>query len=313
MQLRKMKWISRMSGFSVFMRRLQKLDAYPKLKEDYREKTMSGAAISIVAGFLMLILFTSEFSAYLELDTQHELIVDTGRGGQLRINMNITFRHMPCNVLSLDAMDISGEHQLDILHTIFKRRLDENGVPKAAAERDENIHSNKSIVRAQVKKVKDGKEGKTLDTGRAEEAEAVVPVPSADEKECGSCYGAETISGQCCNTCDEVREAYRSKGWAFAFAMHITQCQKEGFMSQLDEQKGEGCEVAGHLIVNKVAGNYSAASDTAAAAYPSLGNFHFAPGKSFQQGGFHVHDLMPFNVARCPARASLPLCEIVTL
>ena len=129
------------------MRRLQKLDAYPKLKEDYREKTMSGAAISIVAGFLMLILFTSEFSAYLDLDTQHELIVDTGRGGQLRINMNITFRHMPCNVLSLDAMDISGEHQLDILHTIFKRRLDENGVPKAAAERDENIHSNKSMVR----------------------------------------------------------------------------------------------------------------------------------------------------------------------
>jgi hypothetical protein len=41
---------------------------------------------------------------------------------------------------------------------------------------------------------------------------------------------------------------------------HITQCQKEGFMSQLDEQKGEGCEVAGHLIVNKVAGNYNAAA-----------------------------------------------------
>ncbi len=116
-----------MSGFSIFLRRLQKLDAYPKLKEDYREKTMSGATISIVAALIMIVLFTSEFSAYLQLDSQHELIVDTGRGGQLRINMNITFRHMPCNVLSLDAMDISGEHQLDILHTIFKRRLDENG------------------------------------------------------------------------------------------------------------------------------------------------------------------------------------------
>jgi hypothetical protein len=25
------------------------------------------------------------------------------------------------------------------------------------------------------------------------------------------------------------------------------------------------------------------------------GNFHFAPGKSFQQGHMHVHDLMPFG------------------
>ena len=25
------------------------------------------------------------------------------------------------------------------------------------------------------------------------------------------------------------------------------------------------------------------------------GNFHFAPGKSFQQGAVHVHDLVPFR------------------
>ncbi len=48
--------------------------------------------------------------------------------------------------------------------------------------------------------------------------------------------------------------------------MHITQCQKEGFLSQLDEQKGEGCEIAGHLIVNKVAGIYLPASAVTAAA-----------------------------------------------
>ena len=104
-----------MSGLSIFMRRLQRLDAYPKLKEDYREKTLSGAAISIIAGIFMLVLFASEFTAYLVLDTQHELVVDTGRGGQLRINMNITFRQMPCNVLSLDAMDISGRFSSLIL------------------------------------------------------------------------------------------------------------------------------------------------------------------------------------------------------
>jgi hypothetical protein len=74
-----------MSGLSIFMRRLQKLDAYPKLKEDYREKTISGAAISVIAGIFMMVLFTSEFSSYLDLDTQHELVVDTGSNSTPKI------------------------------------------------------------------------------------------------------------------------------------------------------------------------------------------------------------------------------------
>lgn len=48
------------------------------------------------------------------------------------------------------------------------------------------------------------------------------------------------------------------------------QCVREGWKDKLNEQKNEGCLVTGHLEVNKVAGN-----------------FHFAPGKSFQQ--HHVH------------------------
>ncbi|RWW51174.1 hypothetical protein BHE74_00042507 [Ensete ventricosum] len=34
------------------------------------------------------------------------------------------------------------------------------------------------------------------------------------EAYCGTCYGAETSDDQCCNSCEEVREAYRKKGWA---------------------------------------------------------------------------------------------------
>jgi len=43
------------------------------------------------------------------------------------------------------------------------------------------------------------------------------------------------------------------------------------------QQSKEGCNVAGSLRVNKVAGN-----------------FHLAPGKSFQQNNIHLHDLQPF-------------------
>ncbi len=48
---------------------------------------------------------------------------------------------------------------------------------------------------------------------------------------------------------------------------------KEHWSERLDEQRNEGCEIYGHLLVNKVGGN-----------------FHFAPGKSYQQSHMHVHD-----------------------
>jgi hypothetical protein len=53
----------------------------------------------------------------------------------------------------------------------------------------------------------------------------------------------------------------------------------EGFTEKLKQQIGEGCNVYGHIMVNKVAGN-----------------FHFAPGKSFQHSNMHVHDFMPFEL-----------------
>ena len=63
-----------------------------------------------------------------------------------------------------------------------------------------------------------------------------------DEKkeECGPCYGAKD---GCCNTCEEVRDAYRKKGWAVGSLNTIEQCVKEGFINNLDSQSGEGCNM----------------------------------------------------------------------
>src|SRR5690606_22433669 len=103
------------------------------------------------------------------------------------------------------------------------------------------------------------------------------------EPYCGSCYGAEQKPTDCCNTCESVREAYRKKGWAFANPDSIEQCNREGWTAKMNAMKGEGCQIYGHLQVNKVAGN-----------------FHFAPGKSFQQQHMHVHDLQPFSKSVWP-------------
>ncbi|MEQ2178077.1 Endoplasmic reticulum-Golgi intermediate compartment protein 3, partial [Goodea atripinnis] len=73
-----------------------------------------------------------------------------------------------------------------------------------------------------------------------------------DPNRCESCYGAETEDLKCCNTCDDVREAYRRRGWAFKNADTIEQCKREGFTQKMMEQKNEGCQVYGFLEVNKV-------------------------------------------------------------
>jgi len=36
-----------------------------------------------------------------------------------------------------------------------------------------------------------------------------------DKPECGNCYGGEPPESGCCNTCDDVKEAYVKKGWSF--------------------------------------------------------------------------------------------------
>ncbi|KAH7524422.1 hypothetical protein FEM48_Zijuj06G0117500 [Ziziphus jujuba var. spinosa] len=337
------------------MTKLRNLDAYPKINEDFYSRTLSGGVITLASSIVMLLLFLSELRLYLHAVTETKLLVDTSRGETLRINFDVTFPALPCSILSLDAMDISGEQHLDVRHDIFKKRLDSHG----------------NVIEARQDGIGAPKIEKPLQRhgGRLEH----------NETYCGSCYGAEASDEECCNNCEEVREAYRKKGWAisnpdlidqtklllFPLDLHLNSisvsgkasnekldeivlfsllplslekqmepspgksyvgaqmcerraytndrgirvldetemiwnkiyssqlesfhviwmmenkyliCKREGFLQRVKDEEGEGCNIYGFLEVNKVAGN-----------------FHFAPGKSFQQSNMHVHDILAFQ------------------
>lgn len=162
------------------------------------------------------------------------------------INLNITFPDIPCNLLTLDVMDVSGEQQTGITHGVHLTRLTAHPESRPLSTEQLDLHGDVAS--------------------------------HLDPSYCGECYGAKPAGEkQCCNTCEEVREAYAAKEWAFGDGSGVEQCEREHYSEHIRAMRDEGCNVAGHLSVNKV-----------------VGNFHFAPGKSFSTPQMHVHDLQQF-------------------
>jgi len=188
-----------------------------------------------------------EFFDYRRVNVDTSIQVDKSRGEKLTVNMNVTFPRVPCYLLSLDVMDISGETQTDISHNIVKTRLTEKGIPVPNAASNE--------LRNDIDKMNEQRQGDY----------------------CGSCYGGVEPANGCCNSCEDVRQAYVNRGWSFNRPESIEQCVNEGWSDKLKEQASEGCNIAGRVRVNKV-----------------VGNIHLSPGRSFRSGTQNLYDLVPY-------------------
>ncbi|XP_057247654.1 uncharacterized protein LOC104902637 isoform X3 [Beta vulgaris subsp. vulgaris] len=75
----------------------------------------------------MATLFIHELRYYLSTYTVNQMSVDLKRGEILPIHINMTFPSLPCDVLSVDAIDMSGKHEVDLDTTIWKLRLSSDG------------------------------------------------------------------------------------------------------------------------------------------------------------------------------------------
>lgn len=241
------------------MKQIRNFDIFPKFdskfEADAREKTIFGAAFSVLAFVVIVVLVIGEVRYFMSTVEKHELFVDTTVGGDLHIFLNVSFPQVPCDLMTLDAVNAFGEFQEDMDKKTVKHRINQELHFISKAREIVNDKREATVPKDEQGNVKEG---------------------------CGSCYGAEVFSGECCNTCNEVEAAYQRRGWHFNINdIGIKQCATERLKHAASVSKHEGCNIVAHLEVARV-----------------QGNIHFIPGRAFTILGQHMHDLAGEEIAK---------------
>ena len=189
----------------------------------------------------------------------------------LEVEFDITFPHIPCALLATDANDPTGQSQsfhIDTKHRVFKHRLDSNGNTigrKSRFELGGTLISEEQLDTLQTAKENDKsltEEERRLNPENGDVSPEDEEVD--DEQLCGSCYGAAD-EGECCNTCDDVKPAYRRKQWHIPDITQIHQCKH---LVRATDEEGEGCNVHGYVALST-----------------GGGNLHFAPDRQWEKEG----------------------------
>ncbi|KAI5641683.1 hypothetical protein M9H77_00088 [Catharanthus roseus] len=107
--------------------KIKSVDFYRKIPRDLTEASLSGAGLSIIAAFCMILLFGMELNDYLTVNTSTSIVVDNSSDGDfLRIDFNISFPALSCEFASVDVGDVLGTNRLNITKTVRKYPIDSN-------------------------------------------------------------------------------------------------------------------------------------------------------------------------------------------
>lgn len=77
---------------------------------------------------LMGLLFFYQVTEFMSFQSTSEIIIDTSEEDQFfTLNLDVTFPETPCSILSLDIVDVTGVHVVNIIGTMEKRVLNPQG------------------------------------------------------------------------------------------------------------------------------------------------------------------------------------------
>ncbi|XP_023931125.1 endoplasmic reticulum-Golgi intermediate compartment protein 2 [Lingula anatina] len=88
---------------------VKELDAFPKVPEDYVEKSSTGGGISVITFAFILVLIISEIRYYSSSDLRFSYEVDTEFDKKLQLNIDMTVA-MRCSAIGADIVDQTGQN-----------------------------------------------------------------------------------------------------------------------------------------------------------------------------------------------------------
>jgi len=243
-----------------YKERLRKFDSHSSVSKEFRVYTVQGAALSVVTCLAIMYLIGKEMNYNFETTMTERVHVNATSATGLDVEFDISLPQVPCSMLNIDAMDPSGQTQslhLDRRHHVYKHRI---RVDEISGE-TQYIGDKRKLEQGSTLLHEDHLE-EALDQITEEHGiEAAVVDDTTEEPACGSCYGAEEEEGECCSTCDDVKRAYKRKGWHIEDPAKIEQCQLL-LVGSGESDDGEGCNVHGLVALDS-----------------GGGNFHLAPGR----------------------------------
>mmetsp|Transcript_6945 Transcript_6945/g.14291 ORF Transcript_6945/g.14291 Transcript_6945/m.14291 type:complete len:411 (+) Transcript_6945:81-1313(+) len=242
-----------------FKERLRKLDSHSSVSKEFRVYTIHGAALSVVTCLAIVYLIWKEMNYCFETVMTERVHVNATSPTGLDVEFDISLLQVPCSLLQIDANDPSGQTQslhLDRRHHVWKHRLkpDPNGNEYHFVGDRRKLEQGSTLLKEEQLE-------ETLDKleDQINQHEAEKDDDDEYQETCESCYGAGD-EGECCNTCDDVKRAYKRKGWHLSNPNDIKQCSRE-LTSQVSDE-GEGCNVHGVIALDS-----------------GGGSFHLAPGR----------------------------------
>jgi endoplasmic reticulum-Golgi intermediate compartment protein 3 len=284
--------------------RLRKLDTQSSVSSEFRVYTLQGAIVSVLTVSAILYLFVTEFRYNFTVIQQQRVYVNAtttseGGGRLLELEFDISLPEIPCSVLNIDAMDPHGQDQslhLDTNHHVWKHRMKIKNNQRILLGSKTKLEFGSTLLHARdvledselSPEFFDALQQQALLNGTALRKNSTIAAANVtstiEDDACGSCFGAGD-EGECCNTCDDVKRAYKRRGWVLKNEKEVPQCRNEAVMlvnnvEQGKESEDEGCNV--HGVVALAIGG---------------GNLHLAPSKNqfnelSAQGTVNLFDLL---------------------
>ena len=100
-------------------------DFFQKITLDNVTKpTLIGSLLSLSSITIMIFLFFRQLIDFYSYHTKTDSVVHQSKNAdeQISVNMELLFNSVPCNLLSLDTVDIMNNHKGDISDTLSKRK-----------------------------------------------------------------------------------------------------------------------------------------------------------------------------------------------